>query len=125
MRRPDLCYLRKVRQQLHCSKKDKFALTSGLRAEIRESFPEPDSVDFSEIVSRFGSPEAVAVELENALPPDALQAFSHRQKLLRRAFIAAALLVVALLVLYIIDLRSGYGYKIYVNADVVYQNDLP
>lgn len=125
MNRPDLCYLRKVQQQMHCSKKDKVALTAGLRAEIRESFSDLDSADFSEIVSRFGSPEVVAAELESALPQEVLQAFSRRQRLLRWAFAITAILIVFLLVLYIIDLRKGYSYKIYVNADVIYETNLP
>lgn len=95
MKDPCADYLKQVRRHLSCPGWEKKRLLAGLKLEIADAFPDGAS-DLSAVVTRFGPPLAVVQELEAVLPPERLEQYAERKRLLTRAaLIGTAMIAVA------------------------------
>lgn len=61
-------YLKQVRRALCCSAADRRRLVAGLEQELLEAFPNAEAISMRELAEQFGTPGAMAQELQQALP---------------------------------------------------------
>lgn len=94
-------YLEQVEHMLYCEQADKNRLLSGFRQEMLESFSDASELTEAQIIQHYGSPEAVAQELQAALPTSNIMKMSQRHKLRMWLGIIAAVLAVVLACSYI------------------------
>jgi len=93
-------YLKKVKRMLCCSKADQSRLLNGLEQEIKDSFSDADNVTLPQLMRRFGPPEAVAAELQQALPDGAVAGTTKKR--LHRAWLFFLVCLVS------VALAAGY-----------------
>ena len=82
-------YCSKVKKALICDRSTEKVLIDGLRAELCDHFSEDSS--YEKLVAEYGSPSAVAAELQEAVPASEYQtAFQKRKRFLS---VVAALII--------------------------------
>lgn len=88
-------YLRQVERRLRCAKAERKRLLAGLESELNEAAAQMPELTMAQLEERFGRPQTVAAELEEALEPGVVIAHEKSQNQLKR--VLAALLALALL----------------------------
>ncbi len=100
MRTADPCarYLDQVKRKLQCPRDERGKILSGLEAEIAEARGEDPAITAEGLTAQFGTPEAVAQELNGTLSAETVEAYGRRRAWAIRALavLAAALALTAI-----------------------------
>ena len=115
-------YLRQVKRKLRCSRADKRRLLDGLEAELTDIFPRGCFPSMTQVLDRFGPPEAAARELEAGLPPEKLERAQKCRRLMIRIGFAVCAAVIVLMILYILWLVSVFNGTVIVDTEIIYRN---
>lgn len=118
-------YLRQVGQALHCPRRERKRLLSGLETELAEAFP-AESCPAADLTAHFGPPEAMAAELQSALPEKVMANYQKGRRKKWMIATAACVVVIAILVGYLawlgsIDVHYIVDEGIIVETDSVYE----
>ena len=115
-------YLRQVKRKLRCSRADKRRLLDGLEAELTDVFPRGCFPSMTQVLDRFGPPEAAARELEAGLPPEKLERAQKRRRLLLGIAFAVCAVAIILLIVYAVRLITLLNGRIIVDTQIIYRN---
>lgn len=99
-------YLRQVGRAMRCPRADRKRLLSGFEPEVEEAFPDGTAPAMDDLTARFGTPEALAAELQRALPENAAANYQRSRRKRWMAATAACVVVIALLVGFLFWLKS-------------------
>lgn len=94
-------YLNRVEHMLYCDQADKIRLIAGLRQEILENFPDVSVLTEESIIQHYGSPEAAAQELQEALPASKIRKLFRQYKRRMQFGIVAAIVAILIVCCYI------------------------
>lgn len=99
-------YLRQVRKSLRCACKERKQLLSGLEAELEDAFLSEPGLTAVDLTARFGTPKAMAVELQSALPEKVVANYQKGRRKMWMIATAACVVVIAMLIGYLAWLGS-------------------
>ena len=114
-------YLRQVGQAMSCPRREQKRLLSGFTRELEDAFPPEAAPTMADLTARFGSPGAMAAELQSALPEHAAADYQKGRRKKWMIATAACAAVIALLIGYLIWLGSNDVYIPPQNERITYE----
>ncbi len=105
-------YYRAIRRNLVAgSRQEKKEFLAGFARDVESFVEENPASSIQDIKSRFGEPEEIAEGFLSSLDNGVVKSAERRRALFRGAILLAAIVVIALLVLYVVDTwMFNHGY---------------
>lgn len=94
-------YITRVGQALPRQLSSRQSLLDRARGMVEQFALENPEAEYGDIITAFGTPEALGAEMLSTLPPQQVETAAHRRRFHRRTVIAGAFLVLSLLTLFL------------------------